>query len=139
MILDRAIANNRHTLSVSNVAISTMCSHQVPVTFPIREFLELVETVRHTILSILDVTISKLISNQVRTTSFSSLTPSFFLFDVHIGPGAYKPEDSGPMKNAFQSSPAYTFGTRHKDYGLDNTPGERTCHHSCSRRPLSLF
>jgi hypothetical protein len=27
------------------------------------------------------------------------------------------------MKTVFQSPPAYTFGTRHKNYGLDNTPG----------------
>ena len=42
-----------------------------------------------------------------------------------LGPGTYKPEDAGSTKSAFLSSPAYTFGTRHKDYGLDNTPGER--------------
>jgi hypothetical protein len=40
-----------------------------------------------------------------------------------LGPGAYKPEEAGPMKTVFQSPPAYTFGTRHKNYGLDNTPG----------------
>lgn len=40
-----------------------------------------------------------------------------------LGPGAYKPEETGPMKSVFQSPPAYTFGTRHKYYGLDNTPG----------------
>jgi len=27
------------------------------------------------------------------------------------------------MKTVFQSPPAYTFGSRHKNYGLDNTPG----------------
>ena len=27
------------------------------------------------------------------------------------------------MKTVFQSPPAYTFGTRHKNYGLDQTPG----------------
>ncbi len=27
------------------------------------------------------------------------------------------------MKTAFQSPPAYTFGSRHKYYGLDTTPG----------------
>ena len=44
-------------------------------------------------------------------------------FQCHIGPGAYKPEEAGPMKTVFQSPPAYTFGSRHKNYGLDNTPG----------------
>jgi hypothetical protein len=43
---------------------------------------------------------------------------------LQLGPGAYKPEESGPMKTAFQAAPAYTFGTRHKNYGLDNTPGK---------------
>jgi hypothetical protein len=28
------------------------------------------------------------------------------------------------MKTVFQSPPAFTFGTRHKYYGLDNTPGK---------------
>lgn len=27
------------------------------------------------------------------------------------------------MKTVFQSPPAYTFGSRHKNYGLDHTPG----------------
>ncbi len=41
----------------------------------------------------------------------------------YLGPGAYKPEETGPMKTVFQSPPAYTIGTRHKNYGLDSTPG----------------
>lgn len=57
-------------------------------------------------------------------------TPQYSLYarrgdlkgDVNPGPGAYKPENTGTMKVNYEAAPAYTFGSRHKYFGLDNTP-----------------
>ena len=37
------------------------------------------------------------------------------------GPGSYSPEHTGPT--AKFRHPAYSFGTRHRNRGTDNTPG----------------
>ncbi|CAF0981792.1 unnamed protein product [Didymodactylos carnosus] len=57
-------------------------------------------------------------------------TPQYSLYarrgdlkaDQNPGPGTYKPEEQGPMRSVFLSQPSYTFGSRHKYFGLDNTP-----------------
>ena len=42
------------------------------------------------------------------------------------------------MKSVFESPPAYSFGSRHKAYGLDKTPGRMVTFSNECTRSLSL-